>query len=89
VAAQMALSFVLLVGAGLMMRSLYNLLSVDPGFKTAEVLSINLPLNWTRYFDLKTQNTFFQQILGPRIRLQEHKASLFPALSLSTTRMEE
>ena len=64
VATQVAFSFVLLVGAGLMMRSLYNLLSVDPGFKTAEVLSMNLPLNWTRYSDLKTQNTFFQQILG-------------------------
>ena len=63
VAAQVAFSFVLLLGAGLMMRSLYNLLSVDPGFKTAEVLSMNLPLNWTKYSDLKTQNTFFQQIL--------------------------
>ena len=64
VAAQITLSFVLLVGAGLMIRSLYNLLSVDPGFKTADVLSMNLPLNWTRYSDLKTQNTFFQQILA-------------------------
>lgn len=63
VAAQVAFSFVLLVAAGLMMRSLYNLLSVDPGFKTAEVLSMNLPLNWTRYSDLKAQNTFFRQIL--------------------------
>jgi predicted permease len=63
VAAQVAFSFVLLVGAGLMMRSLYNLLSVDPGFKTTDVLSMNLPLNWTRYSDLKTQNTFFQQVL--------------------------
>jgi predicted permease len=63
VAAQVAFSFVLLVGAGLMMRSLYNLLSVDPGFKTAEVLSMNLPLNWTKYSDIKTQNTFFHEIL--------------------------
>jgi putative ABC transport system permease protein len=63
VAAQVAFSFVLLMGAGLMMRSLYNLLSVDPGFKTAQVLSMTLPLNWTKYADLKTQNAFFQQIL--------------------------
>jgi predicted permease len=63
VATQVAFSFVLLVSAGLMMRSLYNLLSVDPGFKTANVLSINLPLNWTKYADLPRQNTFFQQIL--------------------------
>ncbi len=45
------------------MRSLYNLLSVDPGFKTAEVLSANLPLNWSKYSNLKDQNIFFQQIL--------------------------
>jgi len=63
VAAQVAFSFVLLVAAGLMIRSLYNLLSVDPGFKTAEVLSANLPLNWSKYSNLKDQNIFFQQIL--------------------------
>ncbi len=63
VAAQVAFSFVLLVCAGLMMRSLYNLLSVDPGFKTANVLSMDIPLNWTRYADLTQQNTFFNQIL--------------------------
>jgi predicted permease len=63
VAAQVAFSFVLLVCAGLMMRSLYNLLSVDPGFKTANVLSMNLPLNWSKYSELTTQNTFFRQIL--------------------------
>ena len=63
VAAQVAFSFVLLVAAGLMMRSLYNLLSVDPGFKTAEVLSVSLPLNWSKYSNLKDQNIFFQQIL--------------------------
>jgi putative ABC transport system permease protein len=37
VAARVAFSFVLLVCAGLMMRSLYNLLSIDPGFKSANV----------------------------------------------------
>jgi len=63
VAAQVAFSFVLLVCAGLMIRSLYNLLLVDPGFKTANVLSMDIPLNWTRYSDLATQNTFFNRIL--------------------------
>jgi putative ABC transport system permease protein len=63
VAAQVAFSFVLLMCAGLMMRSLYNLLSVDPGFKPANVLSMNLSLNWTKYAEQTTQNTFFHQIL--------------------------
>jgi predicted permease len=63
VAAQVAFSFVLLVCAGLMMRSLYNLLSVDPGFKTANVLSMNISLNWTKYDQLTKQNSFFHQIV--------------------------
>lgn len=59
----MAFSFVLLICAGLMMRSLYNLLSIDPEFKSANVLSMNVNLNWTRYAELSVQNTFFRQIL--------------------------
>ena len=49
VTAQVIMSFVLLVCAGLMMRTLYNLLSIDPGFRPAQVLSMQLNLNWTRY----------------------------------------
>ena len=64
VAAQVAFSFVLLVCAGLMMRSLYNLLAIDPGFKTADVLSMNLSLNWTKYAELAKQNILFNEILN-------------------------
>lgn len=63
VIAQVAFSFVLLAGAGLMLRSLYNLLSVDTGFKTTNVLSMNINLNWTKYGELTQQNAFFGQIL--------------------------
>lgn len=64
VAAQVGFSFVLLVCAGLMMRSLYNLLVLDPGFRTADVLSMNISLNWTKYAELTKQNTFFNEILN-------------------------
>lgn len=64
IAIQVVFSFVLLVGAGLMMRSLYNLLSVDPGFKTANVLSMRVSLNWTKYSDQIVQSAFFHQILS-------------------------
>jgi predicted permease len=63
VAAQVMFSFVLLLCAGLMIRSLYNLLSVDPGFKTANVLSMQISLNWTKYQDKTAKNTFFHQLL--------------------------
>jgi putative ABC transport system permease protein len=64
VAVQVTFSFVLLMCAGLMLRSLYNLLSVDPGFKTANVLSMRISLDWTKYKDLTTQNGFFRQVLA-------------------------
>jgi putative ABC transport system permease protein len=44
VAAQLAITLVLLVGAGLLGRSLLRVLSVDPGFKTDHVLTIDLAL---------------------------------------------
>jgi putative ABC transport system permease protein len=42
VSAQVALSLVLLVGAGLLVRTLQNLRSSDPGFNTAGVLLVDL-----------------------------------------------
>jgi predicted permease len=63
VAVQVTFSFVLLMCAGLMMRSLYNLLSVDPGFKTANVLSMQVSLDWTKYGDRAAKNNFFHQVL--------------------------
>jgi predicted permease len=63
VAAQVTFSFVLLMCAGLMLRSLYNLLSVDPGFKTSNVLSMQISLNWTKYKEKTVKNGFFHQVL--------------------------
>jgi putative ABC transport system permease protein len=60
---QVTFSFVLLMCAGLMLRSLYNLLSVDPGFKTANVLSMRISLDWTKYTEQTVQNGFFGQVI--------------------------
>jgi predicted permease len=49
VATQVALSLVLLVGALLFVRSLQNLLSVDPGFRPENVLSASLDLRRPGY----------------------------------------
>jgi len=60
---QVTLSFLLLIGAGLMMRSLYNLLTVDPGFKTENVLSMAINLNWTKYRNPEAGTAFYRQAL--------------------------
>jgi predicted permease len=44
VCAQLAAALVLLVGAGLLARSLVRVLGTEPGFRTAKVLTLNLAL---------------------------------------------
>ena len=46
---QVALSFTLLVGAGLFLRSLQNLLQVDPGFKTERLVAFTFDLGGSGY----------------------------------------
>jgi putative ABC transport system permease protein len=46
---QVAISFILLIGAGLLTRSLINLWRVDPGFVRQNVVAANVDLNWARY----------------------------------------
>ena len=49
IVAQVAVSFVLLIGAGLMLRSIMRLQSVDAGIRTDRVLSMRVALNFTKY----------------------------------------
>jgi putative ABC transport system permease protein len=61
--AEAALALVLLVGAGLMMKSLYRLLQVDPGFRTDQVLTMTISLRPDRYSKDVAVRTFWQQVL--------------------------
>jgi putative ABC transport system permease protein len=63
VAAQVGLSFVLLIGAGLMVRSLVRLLAVDPGFRPERVLTATLDLPFSKYATGPQVAAFYQRLL--------------------------
>ena len=62
VVAEVALAFVLLVGAGLMMRSVFSLLEVDPGYDSSNVLTAALPIATTQYPDPVGLNAYVDSI---------------------------
>ena len=67
VAAQLALSLVLLVGAGLLIRSFLRLSREDPGFDATHVLAAKVDLPTNRYNTDPRQAAFFEELLA-RIR---------------------
>jgi putative ABC transport system permease protein len=62
--AEVSLALILLVGAGLMMKSLYRLLSVDPGFQPQRVLTMNMSLRTAQYAKDPARINFWQQVLA-------------------------
>ncbi|MFP5261697.1 MAG: ABC transporter permease, partial [Blastocatellia bacterium] len=64
IVSEVELSLMLLLGAGLMVRSFTGLLRVDPGFDPENVLTIRLALPASRYPESGQQAAFFQQALS-------------------------
>ena len=63
VVVEVALSLVLLVGAGLLLRSFATLTRVDPGFDARNLLVVNLPMAPNRFSDNVRRTTTVQRIL--------------------------
>lgn len=63
VVSEVALSLVLLIGAGLMIRSFVTLLNVDPGLNAQNVLTLDIGLPRTKYTGPQ-QIAFFQQVIS-------------------------
>jgi len=62
VVAQVALSVVLLVGAGLLLRSFVQLRGVDPGFVSENVLTADIGLPRAKYDDDESRLRFFTEL---------------------------
>ncbi len=63
VISEVALSLVLLIGAGLMIRSFWNLQHVDPGFDTSNALTMSVVLTPTRYSEPHQQLAFLDRAM--------------------------
>jgi len=64
VVAQQALALVLLVDAGLLLRTLYHLQTVDSGFAPEGRLALEIALPPSRYPEGRQQAAFFQRLLA-------------------------
>jgi putative ABC transport system permease protein len=63
VAAEVAIALVLLMGAGLMVRSFVRLQAVDPGFEPERALAVQLVLPRARYESAQQANAFYDRLL--------------------------
>ncbi len=62
VVAEVTLSFVLLTGAGLLIRSFNRLASVNPGVDTTNVLAMDLPMPLTEFSNSATLTNYLREI---------------------------
>ena len=68
---EVALAFVLLTGAGLLIRSFFQMQQVDTGFDSTNVLTAGLPIPDKRFPDPQQLNAYLRQIVeqcGSRCR---------------------
>jgi len=67
VTAEVALASMLLIGAGLLLRTFHQVKSIDPGFRPAGALTYNITLPIGPYFDENKRRSFWDQHLD-RVR---------------------
>ena len=95
VVAEVALALILLAGAGLMLRSLGNVLGVSPGFQAAHVLSMHVRLPAERYSKNEQVEAFTDSLLERTSQLAGVESAavasglpLMDSLSVTTYRVE-
>lgn len=66
VIAEVSLALVLLVGAGLLFRSLSRLFAIDPGFGTSQLLTMQVQASGSRFDDERTHRFFARSLEAVR-----------------------
>jgi predicted permease len=62
VVAEVAVAFLLLIGAGLLINSFMHLRNLNPGFKTDHVLTMKVELSEVKYPDKERRAAFFDEL---------------------------
>ena len=75
---QIAFSFMLLIGAGLMMRSLFKMQQVDAGIVPQRVLAMRIAFNWSKYNAADKTRVVIQKLLD---RVKSEPGVLSAAIS--------
>ncbi len=60
---EVAISFVLLIGAGLLINSFFHLRNLDPGFRADHLLTMKVDLSEVKYPDRERRAAFFDEVM--------------------------
>jgi putative ABC transport system permease protein len=83
VVVELAVALVLLIGAGLLIKTFWNLRSVEPGFNPDHLLTMRVELPEARYQEVDKQTRFRTQALGNISSLPGLEVAMISELPLS------
>src|SRR5829696_8923754 len=83
VVGELAVALILLVGAGLLIKTFWKLRSVEPGFNPDHLITMRVELPETRYKDIASQTHFRKQALAGMNSLPNVQAAMISELPLS------
>lgn len=83
VVVELAVALILLIGAGLLVKTFWKLRSVEPGFNPDRMITMRVELPETRYQDVASQTRFRKQVLAGMNSLPGVQAAMISELPLS------
>lgn len=87
VVTEIALALVLLIGAGLLIKSLWRLSTIDPGFNSENLLTMRIELPESRYKEIPRQTNFRERALEAMNALPGVQAGMISELPMSGDRL--